>query len=437
MNTATAFLETLPADVRLIRLEALVRASIALNRAANLDAILLEILNHISTQLNCERATAFLLRDGRTGKLHARQMAGSDFIEIVIDATRGVVGHVVTTGESMKIDDAHESPYFDDSVDRRTGYRTRTILCVPLRNAEGEILGALQAINRHDGLFSDEETAYLEAFAVLAALAVERDQLMQEAVRSHLLSTELQLARGIQSRLLPAAGKMTLPAPFVAWGISQACYDVGGDMYDAVMLANGECAFWVADVSGKGIGAALLMTSLQTELRALVHTEPDLTRLAAELNRRVQIAAPTGTYATLFVGRLSADGQLRYVNGGHQPPLWIAGCAPQMRPPLQTGGFPVGLLPGASYEEGCVNFTRGTRLAVCSDGMTDAQNNAGETYEEAGIVASLHHLTEAEDASDNTASVEHIGTHLLSDLDRFRIGAPPQDDTTLFVIGLD
>ncbi|MCP9493943.1 MAG: SpoIIE family protein phosphatase [Pyrinomonadaceae bacterium MAG19_C2-C3] len=434
MNTATRFLETLPTDVRLIRMEALVHAGIALNRAANLDEILLEILNHISTQLECDRATAFLL-DERTGQLHARQMAGSEFIEIVMDATRGVVGQVVTTGESMIIDDAHASPYFDDSVDRRTGYHTHTILCVPLLNADGKILGAVQAINRHQGFFSNEELVYLEAFGVLAALAVEREQLMQDAVRSHLLSTELQLARGIQSRLLPNAGNIPLPAPFVAWGISQACYDVGGDMYDAVMLADGECAFWVADVSGKGIGAALLMTTLQTELRALVHTEPDLTKLAAELNRRVQIAAPIGTYATLFVGRLSATNeQLRYVNGGHQPPLWVAGSDTHAPASLQTGGFPVGLLPGASYEEGRVGFTRGTRLAVFSDGMTDAQNCAGETYEEAGIIASLNHLPPRDDRAPN---VEHIGAQLLSDLDRFRIGAPPQDDTTLFVIGLD
>jgi hypothetical protein len=72
------------------------------------------------------------------------------------------------------------------------------------------------------------------------------------------------------------------------------------------MLASGECAFWVADVSGKGIGAALLMTTLQTELRALIHAEPDLARLAVELNHRVTLIAPLGTYATLFLGVLSA-----------------------------------------------------------------------------------------------------------------------------------
>ncbi len=435
MTNATAILKTLPLDVRLVRMEALVQASIVLNQAANLDDILLEILNLISSQLDCERATAFL-KDERTGRLHARQMAGSEFIEIVLEQNRGIVGHTIATGESALVDDAHTDKRFDASIDRRTLYRTRTLLCVPLRTAEGKILGALQAINRRGGkLFSAEDLTYLEAFAVVAAIAVEREQLLHEVVRAHMLSTELQLAHNIQGRLLPTAGVMDLPAPFAAWGISQACYDVGGDMYDAVMLASGECAFWVADVSGKGIGAALLMTSLQTELRALVHTETDLTCLAAELNRRVQSLAPMGTYATLFIGRLSAhNGKLTYVNAGHQPPLWATqsnGACEDGR--LQMGGFPIGLLPGASYEEGQVEFADGARLTVFSDGMTDAQNTAGRTFDEAGIAAGLCTISRA----NSNAPVEEIGTGLLADLNRFRIGAPPQDDTTLFVIGLD
>jgi serine phosphatase RsbU (regulator of sigma subunit) len=413
--------------VRLHRLEALVVASETLNRASGLDDILHAILELISTQLDCERATVFL-HDQRTGKLHARQMIGSERIEIVLERGVGIAGYVADHGESVLLDDVQSDPRFDPSTDLRTGFATRTMLCVPLRKPEGTVMGSLQAINARRGKFSSADLAYLESFAALAAIAVEREQLAQEAVRAQLLSTELELARKIQQRLLPSPGKIELPAPFTAWGTSQACYDVGGDTYDVVMLPSGECAFWVADVSGKGIGAALLMTTLQTELRALVRAEADLARLASELNRRVTSVAPLGTYATLFLGVLSAETEcLRYLNAGHMPPFWMNHRVAEERD-FNVSGMPIGLLPGSDYEAAETIFARGERLAVYSDGVTDAENTAGVIYDMGGLKSSLARIT----AHD----VERIGAAVFEDLDRFRIGAPAKDDTTYLVVGL-
>jgi sigma-B regulation protein RsbU (phosphoserine phosphatase) len=425
--SATTALSSLPDDVRLHRLEALVVASETLNRASGLDDILHAILELISTQLDCERATAFL-HDQRTGKLHARQMIGSEHIEIVLERGVGLAGYVAEKGESVLLDDVRLDPRFDPSTDLRTGFATRTMLCVPLRKPEGTLMGSLQAINARRGKFSRADLAYLESFAALAAIAVEREQLAQEAVRAQLLSTELELARKIQQRLLPAPGKIELPAPFTAWGTSQACYDVGGDTYDVVMLPSGECAFWVADVSGKGIGAALLMTTLQTELRALVRAESDLARLAVELNRRVTSVAPLGTYATLFLGLLSAETErLRYLNAGHMPPIWMNNWHAENRN-FKVSGMPIGLLPGSVYEAGETAFVMSERLAIYSDGVTDAENTAGAIYDMSGLIASLARI--------KTLDVEQIGAEVFEDLDRFRIGAPAKDDTTYLVVGL-
>jgi sigma-B regulation protein RsbU (phosphoserine phosphatase) len=429
VDSATAILSSLPGDLRLQRLEALVIASETLNRASGLDDILQAILTLIKTQLACERATAFL-HDRRTGKLHARQMSGSQHVEIVLDKGVGVAGYVAETGESVLINDVGSDPRFDPSTDRRTGFVTTNMLCVPLRNPEGALMGSLQAINRRDGEFSNADLAYLESFAAVAAVAVEREQLAQEAFRAKLLSTELELARKIQARLLPPPGKVNLPAPFSAWGISQACYDVGGDAYDALMLSSGECAFWVADVSGKGIGAALLMTTLQTELRALIRAESDLARLATELDARATAVAPLGTFATLFLGVLSPERErLRYINAGHVPPVWLNSQSEAERP-FEVSGKLIGLaLPDNSYTAGEVAFRKGERLAVFSDGVTEAENTAGEIFEEKELVASHARI--------NAIEVERIGQSFFEDLDRFRIGAPAKDDTTYLVIGLD
>jgi serine phosphatase RsbU (regulator of sigma subunit) len=429
--SATTILSGLPDHLRLQRLEALVVASEALNRASGLDDILHAILDLISTQLDCERATVFL-HDQRTGKLHARRMIGSQHVEIVLERGIGVAGYVAEKGESVLINDVRSDPRFDSSTDQRTGFLTKNMLCVPLRKLEGALLGSVQAINARAEKFTDADLAYLESFAALAAIAVEREQLAQTAMRAKLLSTELELARNIQQRLLPSPGQIDVPHPYAAWGTSQPCYDVGGDTYDIVMLPSGDCAFWVADVSGKGIGAALLMTTLQTELRAFVRAVGDLGQLASELNARVNDVAPLGTYATLFLGILSAkQSRLRYINAGHLPPVWInpqSSSAPERA--FEPGGMPIGLLPGGIYEAGETAFLPGERLAVFSDGVTDAENTAGEIFAAERVVESLSRIKTAQ-------LVNEVGTNFLSELDRFRIGAPAQDDTTFLVVGLD
>lgn len=427
MSNATIALRNLPDDVRLLRLEALVAASESLNRASGLNDILHVILDLVATQLECVRGTVFL-RDQRTDKLHARQMIGSEHIEIVLERGIGIAGYVAETGESVLINDVQSDPRFDSSTDVRTGFVTRTMLCVPLKKPEGTLVGSLQAINARAGHFSDADLAYLESFASLAAVAVEREQLAQEAVRSQMLTTELNLARKIQQRLLPPSGLINLPEPLTAWGTSQPCYDVGGDAYDVVMLPNGECAFWVADVSGKGIGAALLMSTLQTELRAYVRAEADLAQLATELNARVTDVAPLGTYATLFLGVLDTEsGRLRYVNAGHLPPVWLNRRITDERE-FEASGMPIGMLPGSEYEAGATVFAKGERLAIFSDGVTEAENTAGTQYEQDGLADSFARI--------NAQGVEQIGKEFFTNLDRFRIGAPAKDDTTFLVIGV-
>jgi serine phosphatase RsbU (regulator of sigma subunit) len=355
-------------------------------------------------------------------------MTGSRQIEIVLEKGVGLAGYVAETGESLMINDVRADPRFDPSTDQRTGFTTSTMLCVPLRQMGGAVMGVLQAINARGEGFSAHDLVYLESFAAVAAVAVEREQLAQSALRAQLLSTELELARKIQQRLLPAPGLINLPAPFSAWGMSQACYDVGGDTYDAVMLPSGECAFWVADVSGKGIGAALLMTTLQTELRALVRAEKDLALLAAELNKKVTEVAPLGTYATLFLGVLSAGFELlRFINAGHLPPVWVHARIDEERS-FEASGMPIGLLPGSEYQAGVVRFMPGERLALFSDGVTDAENTSGVAYELEGTRASLGRM--------EARQVGGIGKAFFAELDRFRIGAAAKDDTTFLVVGL-
>jgi len=427
VQSSISVLKNLPNDVRLERLEALVYASETLNKAQDLDGILFSILDLVQVQLDCERATVFLL-DQRTGKLHARQMIGSERIEIILERSVGIAGSVFDTSESVLINDVQSDKRFNREIDVRTGFLTKTMLCVPLRKVGGETIGVLQAINTRSNVFSETCLIYLESFASVAAVAVEREQLVQNAMRMKLLSTELELARKIQQRLLPSSGKIKLQEPFSAFGLSQSCYDVGGDAYDAIVLPSGECVFWVADVSGKGIGAALLMNSLQTELRALVHAERDLSKLAKALNERINEVAPIGTYATLFLGIINAkENRLSYLNAGHVSPVWLNPQTNETRD-FKPGGLPIGLFPSGEYDVFDTAFGGGERIAIFSDGVTDAVNTNDEIFEDNGLKESF----------DKTISkdVEGIGKEFFEILDRYRMGASATDDTTFLVVGL-
>lgn len=388
MQSSISVLKNLPNDVRLERLEALVYASETLNKAQDLDEILFSILDLVQEQLNCERATVFLL-DRRTNKLHARQMIGSERIEIILERGVGIAGIVFETSQSLVINDVQSDDRFNREIDLRTGFMTKTMLCVPLRKVGSETIGVLQAINTRGDVFSETCLVYLESFASVAAVAVEREQLVQNAMRVKMLSTELELARKIQQRLLPSQGNIKLQEPFSAWGLSQSCYDVGGDAYDVIVLPSGECVFWVADVSGKGIGAALLMNSLQTELRALVHAEKDLSKLAKALNERINEVAPIGTYATLFLGLINAkENRLSYVNAGHVSPVWLNPQTNETRE-FKPGGLPIGLFPSGEYDVFDTTFSSTERIAIFSDGVTDAVNTNDEIFEDNGLAKSL------------------------------------------------
>lgn len=428
MQSSISVLKNLPDEVRLERLEALVYASETLNRATDLDQILFSILDLLQEQLDCERATVFLL-DKRTDKLHTRQMIGSGPIEIILDRGVGIAGSVFETSESVVINDVQSDARFDIATDLRTGYLTKTMLCVPLRKVGGETIGVLQAINSRHDFFTESDMTYLESFASVASVAVEREQLVQEALRVKKLSTELELAREIQQRLLPAEGTIKLREPFSAWGLSQSCYDVGGDAYNAIVLPSGRLVFWVADVSGKGIGAALLMNSMQTELRALTLIENDLSKVTKKLNERISEVAPSGTYATLFLGVIShEENHLSYVNAGHVSPVWFNPKTTETRE-FKPCGLPIGLFPMSEYDVGETTFANGEHLLIFSDGVTDAVNTDEEMFEDNGLEASLKSI--------NAKDTEGIGKEFFEILDRYRMGASPTDDTTFLVVGID
>ena len=233
---------------------------------------------------------------------------------------------------------------------------------------------------------------------------------------------EIEVARQVQLSLLPKS------RPHVpGWEMASATIpanDVGGDLIDYLDGAGGRQGVALGDVSGKGMGAALLCAKLQATLRALAPQAESLESLGASLNGVLERSGLDNRYATLFYAEIGpGDGEIRYLNAGHNPPLVVSTSRTE---PLPASSLPLGMLPGIVYGRGLAQVEAGDLLVLYSDGITEATDAAGVEYGLArleGAIREVRHLP-----------VEALVEAVLEDVARFRDGEKPQDDQSLLVL---
>ncbi|HVO50505.1 MAG TPA: GAF domain-containing SpoIIE family protein phosphatase [Thermoanaerobaculia bacterium] len=255
------------------------------------------------------------------------------------------------------------------------------LLLVPIA-VEGRPLGVLVVADketRGGGVddFTAADVRVASLFANQAAIALENARLHREAVEKEKMEREMELAASIQKTILPET-LPEVPGLLLAGG-NRPTKQVGGDYFDVYPLPGGLTALCVADVSGKGVPAALLVSTVHACLHLLVPTlSADLPALVARVNRHLVGFSSTRKFATLFVAVFDpASGLLRYVNAGHNPGLWLSASGACLLP---SGGVPVGMLADAVHREAAVTLGRGDTLLLYSDGITEALNREDEEY---------------------------------------------------------
>jgi len=178
------------------KLNLLIEASKIVNSTIDIDKLLVLILNAASQSIHAERGTLYLV-DKQTRELWAKVAQGKDMIEIRLPIGKGLAGFVAKTGEVVNIPDAYSDPRFNPEIDKRSGYRTRNVLCMPMKSKEGEIVGVFQLLNKEKGTFTDDDASFIEALSVHAAIALENARLAQEMMKSERLSTVGRMANTI------------------------------------------------------------------------------------------------------------------------------------------------------------------------------------------------------------------------------------------------
>jgi serine phosphatase RsbU (regulator of sigma subunit) len=285
----------------------------------------------------------------------------------------------------------------------------------------GQLLGLIYLDSRRIAAFSALDRQILDALAVQAASIMDNARLVERERERQRLEQELSIARTIQQALLPH-GLTDFPHLAVT-GVHYPCHEVGGDYFDVVQVSEDRTAVLIADVSGKGLGAALLTTMLQGALSGLT-MGADPVKVFNHINRFLCRHAEVGRYATMFIGLLSDDGMLEYIKAGHPSPLLLR--QGEVSELYTEGSFPVGLIPEADYTSARLQLEPEDTLVLFSDGVTEAENSAHELFEVSGLSQVL--------AGRKDVPVEELQQSVFDAVRDFTKGAEQSDDITLLVV---
>lgn len=369
------------------QLSLLFEATRLLNSTLDLSELLELILKIARQEVKADRGTVFLV-DRKQKELWSIVAFGLDHQEIRIPWGKGIAGRVADTGEPVNVDDAYELPFFESSFDQRFNYRTRSLLSMPIRHHTGEVVGVIQLLNKTTGpRFTAEDEDFLSKLSGHMAMALENARLHRESLEKQRMEKELALARGIQRSLLPDEPPV-IPG-FELAVANEPCFECGGDYYDFLHLGPQSLLVVVADVEGKGVSSALVMSNLQATLRALVMHLHSMEVLALSLNEMIYNDTKSEKYLSCFLGLVDTRRNgLHYINAGHVPPILVDGSAGTYSL-LEEGGTVIGLFPKTDYTRGTAQLKTGDILVCCTDGILEACDENDQEYGSEKLAAAV------------------------------------------------
>jgi sigma-B regulation protein RsbU (phosphoserine phosphatase) len=361
----------------------------------DLDAVLAAIVDSVGDLIEADAAGIFLI-DRDTREIRKECLRGYD-PDRVDDARlkigRGILGWVASSGQGINVPDVREDSRYVAARDS-----TRSEMATPL-TYEGRVIGVFNLESDRPSAFDAHDLALLDTFASHAAISIMNAYLHGEAQEKRRLEEQLEVARRIQRMLLPR-DLPELPGHVLA-GENLPSSAVGGDWFDFVPRDDGRWAVVIADVSGNGIPAGLIMAGFRAELRAALRRTDDPREAFAEVNRILCGELDPDYFVTAFLGIYDPrSGSLRYASAGHEPALLVRSGGGFER--LMEGGLLLGVFCEATYDQAMVHLAPGDRLLLYTDGLSDAIDPWGGPLGEDGV---LRLLAEADEAALDPADV--------------------------------
>src|SRR5208282_1080583 len=424
-----------PTGGGLVKLKRLLEATSLLHSQLPLDVVLGHMLDHAVSVTDADRG--LLLETDPAGALKvklARRSGGLRLPPESLTPSQTAIQLSLKQQSPVITEDLAQAEMDLQAAQSIVAQRLRAVVVIPLyamsrANTDqsminikrGDFLGVLYLDSRRPAAFSKLDRQILDALAADAASILDNARLVERERERQRLEQEINIARDIQQALLP---KNFRDYPLLAvLGFNLPCLSVGGDYFDVFPLGDGRTAFLIADVSGKGLGAAILTTMLQGALSGMT-LGIDPARVVSHVNRFLCDHAEVGRYATMFFGILDEGGKLEFINAGHPSPILMRqGRAEEA---FTEGSFPVGLVPEAEFATATLQLEPNDTLFLFSDGVTEAMDPDEQLYGVPRLVEVLQGKTDL--------PLDEIQKTVLESVENFARGARQADDVTMLVV---
>ncbi|MDP6891481.1 MAG: SpoIIE family protein phosphatase [Phycisphaerales bacterium] len=393
------------------------------------QAVICRVADCLRDILDAERATVFEYHP-KTDELVAAAGHGPDgtlmesLEDIRVPLGTGIAGTAGANHTIINIPDAYADDRFYRGVDEKTGYRTRSILTIPLIAVDvNELVGVAQILNRRAGPFGADCERIATALAAQSAVAMRRSRLLTDRLELVKLQHDLDIARDIQTATFP--GNFPETPDWEIYGWSMPADATGGDAFDAVEV-DGGAMLMVGDATGHGIGPAISVTQVRSMLRMAVRLDASLLDLVRELNQQLWQDTSAMQFVTAWFGRLDNEaGTIESIAAGHGPMMLLR--ADGSVESIEADAPPLGVLETLMIDSATmIDMHPGDLLAIPSDGIFEATDETGEMY---GVNRMVDLLRDSRGQSlrDNLEL-------LRADTEAFRAERPAQDDRTILAV---
>jgi len=360
-------------------LERLLDVYALLTSTLDLEAVLIQVLKKAGIIMHAEASNVMLL-DAAAGELVYEVALGEARLCIQeqkrLKVGVGIAGWVALHRKPLLVEDAYKDPRFFPDFDKKTGFRSKSILCLPLF-AKDQLIGVAEIINKKDGTcFTPEDQALFTRYCGIAAIAIDNALLHRKAIEQDRIQHDMEIAEQIQRASLPS----DIPSiqNLRVECRSLACRYVAGDVIDITRLPDGRLAVLVADVSGKGVPAALFGAKFSADFEYLAHADPEGGALLGRLNAIVARRSKQGIFITAVYAVIDpASGVVEFVNAGHLPPVIVGPRRGDYRQADSPGYPPLGVMGDLSYKSSKLTLARGERIVFMTDGVWDAKSPGG------------------------------------------------------------
>src|SRR5437762_410488 len=402
-----------------------------ISRSLDLDEVLNLVMDTLDSLIPYDAAGIYLVKcssplaewDGavdETCVFHTQAVRGyeiDDLQELHLKMGEGLIGHVAVTGKPYMSHDVRRDPRY---INARP--RTNSEMVAPIIS-NNEVIGVFDLESDELNAYSNDDLEVLLLLASQVAIIIEKVMLHEQMIEKQRLETQLEVARQVQLELLPPRDPQIDGYDISAYNFPTE--EVSGDYYDWVRIFDDQLGMVIADVSGKGVPAALLMAFLRASLRAATHIGYAPHISMSKVNYLLWESIETNQFVTAFYGILDATNRtLAYANAGHNPPLLIAADGSARFD--ERGGVPLGMFRDTRYYEHYLTIAPGELLVLYTDGVTEATNPAGEEY---GLIR----MIEAVKRDKNLTARELIDS-IHQDVVNWTDGAGATDDVTFFII---